>query len=297
MRKPRIVLLLVAAVLLSSSCSVARYAKGPETAEIESLAGYDGIIRTVTYPASEPGLSVRRMTVYLPPSYDRDSTTRFPVMYLLHGARGNEITWVERGDAFRSLDSLRREGAAADFILVLPNMNHYYGDKDYRNGRAVNATRAFWTQNGEVERYFVQDVVFRMDSLFRTIPTREGRAIAGMSTGALQALFLSATYPDCFDAVGLFSPYARAHIASIGHLDIYGCRNRKLRRQFENPPSVYSIYIGTADFFYPHMRLYDSYLTRQGYPHTFYVYPGGHEWYNWKAFLIRFYGDIFREGR
>jgi len=293
MNKKLTILLLLTAALLSS-CSVARYARGPETAEIESIAGYDGIIRTVTYPASEPGLSHRRMTLYLPPSYEQDTTTRYPVLYLLHGARGNEVTWVERGDAFRSLDSLRRAGAAADFILVLPNMNHYFGDDDYRNGRPVNATRAFWTQDGEVERHFVQDVVLRVDSLYRTVPSKEGRAIAGMSTGALQALFLSATYPDCFDAVGLFSPYARAHIGSIGHLDIYGGRNRKLRRQFETPPSVYSIYIGKADFFYPHMCLFDGYLTREGYPHTFDVYPGGHEWYNWKAFLIRFYEDIFR---
>lgn len=91
-------------------------------------------------------------------------------MYLIHGARGNEVTWIERGNAFHNLDSLRRDGLARDFILVLPNLNTYFGDKDYMNGHAIVAIRAFWLLNGEAERYFMKDVVNRVDSLYRCLP-------------------------------------------------------------------------------------------------------------------------------
>ena len=172
---------------LACSCATARYAAGPKTDEILAISGYDGIIEAVTYPCSEPDLTERRMVVYLPASYYEDTLRRYPVMYLLHGARGNEITWHEYGDAFHRLDSLRRLGLAGDFILVQPNLNNYRDDRDYKDGRPVPAVRAFWLLDGEAETYFHKDILERVDSLYRTVPGKEGRAIAGMSSGALQA--------------------------------------------------------------------------------------------------------------
>ena len=281
-------------LVVASSCAAARYAQGPETSEITALPGYDGIIEAVIYPSSEPDLSVRRMVIYLPASYYSDSLRHYPVMYLLHGARGNEVTWIDYGDAFHSLDSLRRLSQAKDFILVLPNMNNYAGDKDYKNGHAMNAMRAFWLLDGEAERYFCQDVVQRIDSLYRTVPEKQGRALAGMSSGALQSIYLSAGHPDEFGYIGLFSPYNHPTFAAIGHRDVYGRLWKRLERQFADPPVLYAIYIGKADFFYPHMRIFDNNLTKKGYSHQLIVTPGGHEWYNWSAYLIDYYTKIFQ---
>lgn len=278
---------------LASSCAVGRYARGPESNEIVSLPGYDGIIEAVTYDCSEPNLSKRRMVVYLPADYYADSLRHYPVMYLLHGARGNEVTWIERGDAFRSLDSLRRNNLATDFILVLPNLNNYTGDKDFKNGRAINAMRAFWLVDGEAERYFFQDIVSRVDSLYRTVPEKEARAIAGMSSGGLQSIYISSGHPDAFGYVGLFSPYNHPTFAALGHRDVYGKLWKRLEGQFADPP-VYRIYIGDTDFFYPHMWIYHNNLTKKEYPHRFIITPGGHQWYNWAYFLIDFYKLIFQ---
>lgn len=285
--------LLAAAALLAASCSVARYARGPQTAEIEARTGFEGFLETVTYPSSEKDLASRRMVVYLPQDYYRDSLRRYPVLYLLHGARGNEVTWIDSADVLRGLDSLRAAHKAADFILVLPNVNNYFGERDYKDGHAVNAVRAFWTLDGEVERHFVHDVVERMDSLYRTVPDRSGRAVAGMSSGALQALYLAVDHPDTFDYVGLFSPYAYAPFAARYHQDVYGGLWWKLERRFADPPACFAIYIGTTDFFYPHMILFDRRLTRKGYPHRFVTAPGGHEWYNWSDFFIDFCQGLF----
>lgn len=283
-------------VLLCSCGTAARFAKGPASADILSRSGFDGILEVVDYPCSEPDLSQRRMVVYLPPAYYEDTLKRYPVLYLLHGARGNEVTWIDYGDAFHIVDSLCRDGLAEAFILVQPNMNNYRGDKDYKDGHALPAMRAFWLLDGEAERYFHQDVVQRIDSLYRTVAAKEGRAIAGMSSGALQTIHLSARYPDDFDYVGLFSPYVRPTFAAWGHPDVYGRLWDRLAVQFATPPELYAIYIGKTDFFYPHIRNFDRRLSRKGYPHRLHIAEGGHEWYNWSAFLTDFCQSVFRPG-
>ena len=279
---------------LACSCATARYAAGPKTDEILAISGYDGIIEAVTYPCSEPDLTERRMVVYLPASYYEDTLRRYPVMYLLHGARGNEITWHEYGDAFHRLDSLRRLGLAGDFILVQPDLNNYRDDRDYKDGRPVPAVRAFWLLDGEAETYFHKDILERVDSLYRTVPGKEGRAIAGMSSGALQALYLSASHPDTFDYVGLFSPYTRTTFAAWGNKEVYGNLWRRLDAQFRTPPAMFAIYIGKTDIFYPHIKAFERRLSRKGYPHRFVTAEGGHEWCNWTDFLEDFYRTAFK---
>lgn len=288
------ILLLLTAVLLSS-CAVGRYARGAESSEIEARGeGLDGSLLTFNYHSSEKQLAERRMVVYLPAGYDADTARHYPVLYLLHGARGNEVTWIDSSTVIQSLDSLRKAGAAEDFLVVLPNMNRYYSERDYRNGHSLPAIRAFWLIDGEVERHFMKDVVAFTDSTFRTIPEKSGRAIAGMSSGALQAIYLSAGHPDTFDYIGLFSPYAYPTFAAWGHRDVYGSLRKKLDLQFAEPPKLYGMYIGDKDIFYPHIRNYDRKLTQWGHPHRFTVAEGGHEWYNWQAFAVSFIQEIFR---
>lgn len=286
-------LLLFLAAIMACSCAVGRYARGPESGDIEAGYQFDGILKAVNYPSSESHLTERRMLVYLPADYYADSSARYPVFYLLHGARGNEVTWIEKSKVMESIDSLRRESLIEDFLLVMPNMNRYYSDREYNNGHCLRAMRAFWLLDGEAERHFMKDVVAFTDSTFRTIPEKSERAIAGMSSGALQAVYMSAGSPDAFDYVGLFSPYTYPTFAAWGHLDVYGGLSRKLKRQFSVPPKRYDIYIGRADFFYPHIKNFDRKLTEKGYAHTLTVVDGGHEWYNWSDFAVDFIQNVF----
>ena len=287
---------LIILLLSAELCSFAkgRYGLGPESRDIERLPGFEGIIEAVDYPSSEPQLTGRRMVVYLPADYYQDTLRRYPVFYLFHGARGNEKTWIDSADVFHRLDSLRHGGLAKDFILVMPNMNRYYGDREYNNGHCLPALRDFWLQDVEPERYFLHDVFAFTDRRYRTVVSKSGRAVAGMSNGALQALYLSANHPDTFDYVGLFSPYTYATFAAKYHQDVYGGLAWKLERQFSDPPAYYGIYIGKTDFFYPHILLYDKKLTRKGYPHCLVLAEGGHEWYNWIDFYTDFCQRIFR---
>lgn len=277
------------------SCSTARYVVGPDTSRIKSIPGLRGTVDAVEYRTKEKGLSRRRQVAYLPPSYYQDTLKRYPVMYLLHGARGNEITWQDSGSVFTGLDSLVLKGQAEEFILVLPNVNNYFGEKDYKNGHAVNAVRAFWTVDGAVEKLFVDEVVAVTDSVFRTIPSRESRAIAGMSSGGLQCIYISANHPEVFGYVGAFSPYYYPPVSAAGNMDFYGGIWPKLRRQFAvSPPVKYDIMIGNRDFFYPHIRNIARRFEANGFPHRLTVIPDGHEWTAWKAFFLQFSSSVFK---
>lgn len=286
-------LLLIMAAALCACGTMSRYARGPEDSVLEALPG-EGIVEAVNYPSSDKNLTRRRMVVYLPKDYYQDTLKRYPVLYLFHGARGNEKTWVDSADVFRRLDSLRHEGLAKDFILVLPNMNRYANDRQYNNGRCLPALQSFWTQTGEPERHFKHDVVDFVDHRYRTVTTRAGRAVAGMSNGGLQAVYISANNPQMYDYVGLMSPYTQATMAAKYHRDVYKGLAWKLKEQFAVPPREYVIYIGKTDFFHPHIAFYHKRLVRHGYPHDYILVEGGHEWYNWIDFYEDFCQRIFK---
>lgn len=284
---PALALLLVLLSLDSCSVMSGRYAYHTAYPEPEITYKPQGILEYVMVPSSEPGMKERRATVYLPSGY-YSCDERYPVLYLLHGARGNELTWIERGAVLQSIDSLRAHSAARDFILVLPNMNSYKDAVDYGYSRAKNALSSFYGVDGTVESCFITDVVRTIDTRYRTIDSKDGRAIAGMSIGALQAIYISAGNPDSFDSVGLFSPMAHSFVRAGENSSFYRHLWDKMDRQFADPPKDYCIMIGKTDFFYPHMKSWHRKLDKRAYPHSFHIAEGGHEWYNWEAFAVRF---------
>lgn len=275
----RYILILAIAVVLAS-CSVSRRAVSNEYPQIEAGARYEGVLEECIYRCSVDGPSERRALVYLPQDYHQ-TTTRYPVLYLLHGARGNELSWIVKGNLLHNIDSLTHAGLMQKTIVVLPNINQYNSDKDYGKSRIKGALESFFENDGVVEFSFVEDVVKHIDNTYRTIPEKCSRAIAGLSIGAMRSIHISASYPDVFDYVGLFSPMVRPCRRHSDHSSFYNRLRARQREQFASPPKLYWIMIGKRDFFYLRMRSYDRCLTRNGFKHEYFASKGGHQWYNW----------------
>ena len=110
----------------------------------------EGLVEEVQYECSVTGPTRRRMIVYLPKDY-YTSGKSYPVLYLLHGARGYETSWIRFGEVYESTDSLWREGKAEHCIIVMPNINQYNDDEDYAGGRAKNAFESIWEVDGKAE--------------------------------------------------------------------------------------------------------------------------------------------------
>lgn len=236
------------------------------------------------------------MIVYLPADY-YDTDRRYPVLYLLHGARGYETTWIRKGEVFQTADSLWAAGKAVPCIIVMPNVNQYNSDEDYEGGRFKDAYESILEVDGKVESAFVKDVVGLVDSLYRTRTDAGSRAVAGLSIGAYQSIHFAANYPESFGYIGAMSPY----MWSIGHPSItrskfYGHLHRKMKRQFEQyPPKGFHLYAGQWDMMRPATHNFHMYMKKKGYPHQYNVYPSSHDWVNgWTEELKDFMEQIFR---
>ena len=284
----------VAAVVCICSCgTVAKYAPLPDYADASIAYQPHGILESVVLPTSVPGPSERRMFVYLPASY-YETDKRYPVLYLLHGASGTELSWIRQGNILQNMDRLIEDGDLQETILVLPNTNQYNDDKDYGHGRRKNMLEGFGDLDGVVETGFVRDVVMPVDSLYRTIPEKNSRALAGLSFGALQTIHISANHPDLFGYLGMFSPVAESFVKIGPYAKFYSRLKKKLEVQFADPPRLYWLMTGNIDIFFPRLESYMSYLNRKGYVYEAYITTGGHNWHNWELFSIMFLRSLWQ---
>lgn len=284
---------LIVISFIACSCATSRNTSDTEYYKIDASYGYKGILEERFHECSAPGPSTRRMYVYLPADY-YESDTRYPVFYLLHGARGNETSWIIKGNLLHQVDSLMACGKMEKTIIVLPNTNQHKDDKDYNKSRIKGAVEALFEVDGCVESAFVDDVVTTIDSLYRTIPQKQSRAIGGLSIGALQSIYISATHPDVFGYIGLFSPMRRPVFRYGDCSSLYKNLKGKHTVQFENPPQLYWVMIGKNDIFYLSTKSYCKYLDKHNYIYERLYSKGGHDWYNWIDYCNMFMERLWK---
>jgi len=137
----------------------------------------------------------RRVPVWVPPSYDRDPGRRFPVIYVLAGFGGTGVglfhgTPWQPGLGDR-LERLIGDGAMGDVVVVAPDGFNRFGGGQYLDSPVA----------GRFETHICHEVIPEIDRRYRTVPTRDARAIGGKSSGGFGALTLAMQQPDLFSAV------------------------------------------------------------------------------------------------
>ncbi|MBQ5648252.1 MAG: esterase family protein [Alistipes sp.] len=134
-------------------------------------------------------------SVYLPDGYEK-SSERYPVLYLLHGAFGTDCSWVNEksGNMQKITDEEISAGRAKKMIVVMPDARGI----DERN--AGKNMGYFNVENWHYEDYFFQEFIPHIDKEFRTIASKEGRAIAGLSMGGGGAVVYAQRHPEIFGA-------------------------------------------------------------------------------------------------
>jgi enterochelin esterase family protein len=200
-------------VQVNDPASSTYFGYGKETSAVEvPEAGADfydlknvphGEVRAKWYLSKTTG-EWRRAFVYTPPGYDQNQKTRYPVLILQHGSGEDETGWSAQGKAPFILDNLIAAGKAQPMIVV---MDRGYASKA---GAAPAAGPNAWIQNvhaafSAFEGVIVHDLVPMIDASYRTIPDREHRAMAGLSMGGMQTLFITLQHPELFAYIGSFS--------------------------------------------------------------------------------------------
>lgn len=260
--------------------------------ELDARKITNGILETHTYPATVSGPSARKMHVYLPADY-YICHSRYPVVYFLHGANGNERSWIDKGLILNYIDSLEACGELSPAIYVFPNTNRYCNEYDCIGSRPRKSVDAYLDLNGSAEYSFIHDVMKYVDENLRTIPEKQHRAIAGLSLGGLQTLYISSNVTDAFGYVGLFSPiiYPPMNIGRYSH--IYRDLPEKLEIQFGSSPSLYLIMIGEDDPYYRSALIFSESLRQEMYDFKFISTPGGHTWDNWRSYSLYFLKSLW----
>lgn len=250
-----------------------------------------GTVSRIWYDSPALGLE-RRMTVYTPAGYET-SGKRYPVLYLLHGMGGDEEAWISLGRTAQILDNLIAQGKAKPMIVVMPNGNasQEAAPGESSRGMVPPTMQLPKTMEGSYEQAFPEIVKF-IDKNYRTIKSKSGRAIAGLSMGGFHSLHISKQYPDMFNYIGLFSAaiMPNKEVSS----PIYENMGGKLKVQFDKNPALYWIAIGKTDFLYKANEEYRKLLDEKGYKYTYYESDEGHIWKNWRIYLTEFVPMLFR---
>ena len=246
-----------------------------------------GNIAKVWYDSPTLGKQ-RRLTVYTPAGYEKNTKTKYPVLYLLHGSGGDEDAWGDLGRAVQILDNLIAEGKAEPMILVMPNGVHF---NQAAPGVAVNMFQPTMTNSRsqstvEVEESF-PDIIKYIESNYRVKKDKNSRAVAGLSMGGRQSAALSRKYPNTFGYVGMFSGVVPPEVDENGN-------DKALDAVFAANPKLYWIACGKTDGVMVNSLLLKEYCESKGYPVSFYESEGGHIWRNWRVYLTLFAQKIFK---
>jgi len=241
--------------------------------------------------------SWQRILVYAPPGYDDKPKTRYPVLYLMHGAGQNEMDWSALGKVGPIIDNLLAEGKCVPMLIVMP---YGYASRPGQEapplrppagGGRPNFANAFKTL-GDV---YTTDLIPFVDSSFRTIANRDHRAIAGLSMGGMQTYTIGLDHLDLFAYLGGFSGGAGAFQPAI---DIKTFHNGLMSDAdaFNKRARLLFLSTGTneAQMMAGVLNFRDAAM-KAGVKVKYYESPGtAHEWQSWRRSLHEFAPLLFR---
>lgn len=265
-----------------------------------------GTLEQVWYPSPTLHLTQRRMYVYLPPGYQANGSRRYPVLYLLHGAGGDEDAWVTMGRANIILDNLLAAGKAVPMVVVMPNGNatqsvaQGFGDGPTPSiqqvtaplpnpgGAASSAPRPPPPPQpypGSYPESIAKDIIPFVQQHYRVYTDKNHRAIAGLSMGGGQTVTTTLNNPKLFDYIGVFSAGARVGDPAF---------EAQLMQIHEDGVKLYWTGAGDTDLARNGMMALAADLKAKGFPTSYKEIPGRHYWFLWRDFLSDYAGQIFK---
>jgi enterochelin esterase family protein len=209
----------------------------------------------------------RRVHIYTPPNYER-TTSRLPVLYLLHGGDGEDSVWTAFGRAHVILDNLIADKTIPPLIVVMPN-GYAYG---WDSGVAAEK------QQADFQKDLVDDLIPFVQANYRASRDRKERALAGLSRGGGQTLSIGLRHLNLFSRLGVFS--AGSNNPQEAFKDV-AANARRVDEQLD----LLWIGCGTDDFAMPGAKRLDEFLTANGIDHTFRRTAGEHTWIVWRQYL------------
>jgi enterochelin esterase-like enzyme len=242
-----------------------------------------GTVSYEYYPSVEG--STGTIVVYTPPGYSKEKSKKYPVYYLISGTTDTEETFWKVGKVNLMLDNMIAEGKAKPMIVVMP-----YGNPMAKIAEQTGKDKPsdVMSRDGEdalrrmklFETDLISNIIPFTEKNYRTIASRDNRAIGGFSRGGGQTLRAAFNNVDKFAYVCSYASYISPAEMDKSFTNITANPN-KTNKDFKLLFSG----IGTDDFLYKGTVEWENYMKEKKINFKSYVTDGGHTWMNVKKYL------------
>jgi enterochelin esterase-like enzyme len=223
----------------------------------------------------------RQFYMYTPPGYDENYNEKYPVLYILHGGGEDQRGWATQGKTDLIIDNLIAEKKAVSMIVVMVDGNmplNPFGEEVLK----------------EFEAELKQCVIPFVEKNYRVKTDSKNRALAGLSMGGIQTLYVGINNTDLFSCLGVFSSGwiqpMQSTIASAqyefmkNHVDLI---NGNLKEFWISMG-------GKEDIAYKNCQAMLSKFDEMKIKYSYSEYPGGHTWPVWRNNLYNFAQLLFK---
>jgi putative tributyrin esterase len=233
------------------------------------------------------------ISLFVPP--EARSLRNVPLVLLLHGAHGSHWNWPITGRAHRTAQRLMCEGKIPPLVLAMPS-DGLWGDG---SGYVAHPKQDF-------EKWIVDDVPQAARAAAPCLSDASPLFMGGLSMGGFGALRIGAKYPERYRGLSAHSSithleqmkdYVAEDISSFG-APAADCS--VLATMLRNPSALppFRFDCGVEDPLLKYNRQLHQDLDAHGIPHGYEEFPGGHDWFYWKAHVeesLTFFADILKK--
>jgi enterochelin esterase family protein len=271
-----------------------------------------GLLQILTYESKATG-ATRQAYVYTPPDYLRTST-RYPVLYLLHGGGDLDPGWAMTGRAHIIMDNLIAEKKARPMVVVMPLARgggslglgpsgmspgiQAAGNVVPGAGRGAGApggAPAAPAGPAPLQAFaqdFIGDLMPAVEKTFRVSTRPDDRAMAGLSAGGAATVNTTFSRPDLFRYVIIMSAGAGQNVEAA--YPKFFANDSAAAKQMK----LIWVAAGSEDFALAGSKALDETLTKNGIKHSFAINPGyRHEWRLWRPHLRDFAQLLFTDAK
>jgi len=283
--------LLIDGFAVADPASEAFYGMGRMASGIEVPFSGDGYYAIKDVPHGEIAIkryfstvfnTWRQFYIYKPAGYDVITDLKYPVLYILHGGGEDERGWATQGKTDLILDNLIAANKAKPMLIVMPD-----GNVTGQQGFGENTLRMF-------ERELKQCIIPFVEKNYRAETAPGNRALAGLSMGGLQTLYVGINNTDLFPYLGVFSSGwimpAQNDLANKQ----YDIMKTNLDKINGNLKQLWIAMGGKEDIAFNNCQTMMSKFDELKVKYTYSEYPGGHTWPVWRNNLYNFAQLLFR---
>ena len=248
-----------------------------------------GTLTTIEYYSSVTE-TTRKANILLPAGYSKNK--KYPVLYLFHGMGGDHNEWRGAMPVY-TIGNAIASGEAKEMIVVMPNIRA-------RKNDAGNPSDAYSPEHFAAFDNFInvlqKDLIPYIEENYSVYTEREKTAVAGLSLGGRESLYIGRVMCDKFAYIGAFTPAPGVTAYSYNGFSEEGLmKEEELAFPDEYKPELLVVTAASNDTMVLETpKGYHELFNKYNIEHEFYTIEGGHNFGVWKPSLYNFIIELFK---